>query len=294
MSDAPAQGVLAKTAVTLEMVKVGHTIFALPFALVALLLASGGWPGGRLVALVVVALLCARAAAMAFNRLVDADLDARNPRTRMRALPAGKLTRGFAAAFVAICVVGFTASAFAINRLCFALSPVALGVVLGYSYAKRFTALCHLWLGASLGIAPLAAWCAVRGVVDATTWIPGTLAIGVLFWVAGFDLIYACQDVEFDRGNGLKSLPARLGAARALRLAAWFHAITVAAFIAAGRLALLGGWWWSAVAVVALLLVLEHRVADPSDPKRIEIAFFRVNAAIGPLLLLATLLELFA
>jgi 4-hydroxybenzoate polyprenyltransferase len=291
---APAGGLVAKTAITLEMVKVAHTIFALPFALAALFLAAGGWPGARRLLLVLAAMVSARAAAMAFNRIVDARWDARNPRTMRRALPAGLLTRRFAAGFVVACAAAFVAASAGLNRLCLALSPVALAVVLGYSYAKRFTSLCHLWLGVALGIAPLAAWCAVRGVVDATTWIPGALAIAVLFWVAGFDLIYACQDVDFDRREGLHSLPARLGPARALRLAALFHVVTVAALAAAGRLARFGAWWWVAVALVALLLLVEHRVADPADPKRIELAFFRVNAAIGPLLLAGVLLELFA
>ncbi|MBL8842395.1 MAG: UbiA family prenyltransferase [Planctomycetes bacterium] len=291
---APARGFLAKTALTLEMVKVAHTIFALPFALAALFLAAGGWPGTRLLLLVVAAMLCARAAAMAFNRLIDADFDARNPRTRLRALPAGLLTRRFAAGFVVACAAAFVATSWAINPLCFALSPVALAVVLGYSYAKRFTALCHLWLGVALGIAPLAAWCAVRGVVDGSTWIPGSLAIAVLFWVAGFDLIYACQDVDFDRRERLESLPARLGPQRALRLAQAFHVVTVAALVGAGLLARFGAWWHGATAAVALLLLLEHRVADPADSKRVELAFFRINAAIGPLLFAAVLLELFA
>ncbi len=290
----PASGFFAKTAITLEMVKVAHTIFALPFALAALFLAAGGWPGARRLAWVVVAMLCARAAAMAFNRLVDAKFDARNPRTQRRALPAGLLSRGFTAGFVVVCAAGFVAASYALNRLCFALSPVALVVVLGYSFAKRFTALCHLWLGVALGIAPLAAWCAVRGVVDGSTWIPGLLAVAVLFWVAGFDLIYACQDVDFDRREGLNSLPAALGPASALRLARGFHAVTVLALVSVGWRASLGLWWGGAVAIVAALLFLEHRLADPADPKRLEIAFFRVNAAIGPLLFAAILLELFA
>lgn len=289
----PATGLVARTAATLDMIKVAHTLFALPFALSALFLAAGGWPGSRLALLVVAAMLTARAAAMAFNRLVDARFDGRNPRTQARALPAGRLSRGFVAGFTAVAAALFVAVSWAINPLCFALSPVALAVVFGYSYAKRFTALCHLWLGVALGIAPLAAWCAVRGVVDATTWIPGCFAIAVLFWVAGFDLIYACQDVEFDRREGLHSLPARLGPRRALALARLFHVVTVAGLVAAGwRAGLGGGYWWGAVVLVALLLVLEHALADPADPRRIEAAFFKVNAAIGPLLLAAVLLEL--
>ena len=188
--NAPARGFLAKTAVTLEMIKVAHTIFALPFALAALLIAArtaapdgtaASHPPARLVALVVLAMLLARAAAMAFNRLVDAEFDARNPRTIGRALPAGRLSKGFAAGFVAVCALLFVGCAALINRLCLWLSPVALAVVLGYSYAKRFTVLSHLWLGVALAIAPLAAWIAVTGVVDVTTWIPKLLAVAVLF-----------------------------------------------------------------------------------------------------------------
>ncbi len=285
------RGVLARTVVTLEMVKVAHTIFALPFALSALFLAAGGWPGFRLLGLVVGALLCARAGAMAFNRLVDAEFDARNPRTAGRALPAGLLTRRFAGGFVVVCALLFVACAGALNRLCLWLSPVALAVTLGYSYAKRFTALCHLWLGVALGISPLAAWCAVRGTVDATTWIPGALAIAVLFWVAGFDVIYACQDAEVDRRLGLFSLPSRLGPDRALRVARGVHVVTVLALVAAGGVADLGPVWNSAVGLVAMALVVQHRIADPADPRRLERAFFRLNAGVGPALFAAVLIE---
>jgi 4-hydroxybenzoate polyprenyltransferase len=276
------------------MIKVAHSIFALPFALAALVLAADGWPGTRRLLLVVGAMVTARAAAMGFNRLVDASFDARNPRTSGRALPAGKLSRAFAAGFVAVAAGAFVACSIALNPLCGWLSPVALAVVLGYSYAKRFTALCHLWLGVALGISPLAAWIAVTGRVDATTWIPGALAIAVLFWVAGFDLIYACQDVAVDRREGLFSLPARLGPRRALRVAAAFHAVTVAALIFAGRLARLGWVWLAAVAVIAAILLIEHRIADADDPRRLEVAFFRANAAVGPLVLVAVILEVCA
>jgi 4-hydroxybenzoate polyprenyltransferase len=290
----PPVGLLARTAVTLEMIKVAHTVFALPFALAALFLAASGWPGAATLGLVVGALLCARAGAMAFNRLVDADFDASNPRTQGRALPARLLTRRFAGGFVVVCALLFVACAAALNRLCLWLAPVALAVTLGYSYAKRFTALCHVWLGVALGISPLAAWCAVRGVVDETTWIPGALAIAVLFWVAGFDVIYACQDAEFDRRHGLHSLPSRLGTRSALRIARLFHLAMLAALVAAGFLARLGAVWYGVVALVAVALVVQHRIADPANPRRIEQAFFRLNAGVGPALLLAVLIELFA
>ena len=287
----PVRGLLAKTALTLEMIKVAHSVFALPFALASLLVASHGRPGVRLLVLVVAAMVLARAAAMAFNRLVDARFDAKNPRTSGRALPAGRLSRAFAAGFVVVCVALFVTVSALINPICLALSPVAVSVVLGYSYAKRFTSLCHVWLGVALAISPLAAWIAVTGVVDATTWIPGLLAFAVLFWVAGFDLIYACQDVEFDRREGLFSIPARLGPARALALARTFHVLTVAGLAGAGALARRGWPWWCAVAIAAGLLLWQHRVADPAEPRRLEIAFFRLNAAIGPIVLLAVIVE---
>jgi 4-hydroxybenzoate polyprenyltransferase len=287
----PVRGLLAKTALTLEMIKVAHSVFALPFALASLLVASHGRPGVRLLALVVAAMVLARAAAMAFNRLVDARFDAKNPRTSGRALPAGRLSRAFASGFVVVCAALFVTVSALINPICLALSPVALAVVLGYSYAKRFTSLCHVWLGVALAISPLAAWIAVTGVVDATTWIPGLLAFAVLFWVAGFDLIYACQDVEFDRREGLFSIPAHLGPARALALARAFHVLTVAGLAGAGALARRGWPWWCAVAIAAGLLLWQHRIADPAQPRRLEIAFFRLNAAIGPLVLLAVIVE---
>jgi 4-hydroxybenzoate polyprenyltransferase len=260
----PVRGLLAKTALTLEMIKVAHSVFALPFALASLLIASHGRPGLRLLGLVVAAMVLARAAAMAFNRLVDARFDAKNPRTSGRALPAGRLSRGFAIGFVVACAALFIAVSASINSLCLALSPVALAVVLGYSYAKRFTALCHVWLGVALAISPLAAWIA---------------------------LIYACQDVEFDRREGLFSIPARLGPARALALARAFHVLTVAGLAGAGALARRGWPWWCAVAIAAGLLAWQHRIADPAQPRRLEIAFFRLNAAIGPLVLLAVIVE---
>jgi len=287
----PVRGLLAKTALTLEMIKVAHSVFALPFALASLLVASHGRPGVRLLALVVAAMVLARAAAMTFNRLVDARFDAKNPRTSGRALPAGRLSRAFASGFVVVCAALFVTVSALINPICLALSPVALAVVLGYSYAKRFTSLCHVWLGVALAISPLAAWIAVTGVVDATTWIPGLLAFAVLFWVAGFDLIYACQDVEFDRREGLFSIPARLGPARALALARAFHVLTVAGLAGAGALARRGWPWWCAVAIATSLLLWQHRIADPAQPRRLEIAFFRLNAAIGPLVLLAVIVE---
>jgi 4-hydroxybenzoate polyprenyltransferase len=294
MSSGIARGFLGRTAVTLEMVKVSHTLFALPFALASLFLAAQGWPGAGTLGLVVLAVVLARAAALAFNRLVDAGFDARNPRTSGRALAAGRLSRGFAAGFVIACSGGFVATAAALNRLCLWLSPVALAVVLGYSYAKRFTALCHFWLGTALAIAPLAAWVAVKGRVDGSTWIPGALAAAVLLWVSGFDVIYSCQDAEVDRREGLRSIPSALGPRRALRVAALLHALMLAPLAAAGWLADFSAPYGIAVALIALLLVAQHAIARPDDPRRLEIAFFRLNAAVGPILMAAVLVEVFA
>jgi 4-hydroxybenzoate polyprenyltransferase len=267
--------------VALEMIKVAHSVFALPFALGSLLLASGGRPSVSVTLWVVVAMVSARSAAMAFNRLVDHRIDGFNPRTRGRALPAGTLSRNFVRGFVIVSCLLFVLAAGMLNPLCLALAPVALAVILGYSYAKRFTVLCHFWLGASLGLTPLAAWIAVTGRVDSSVAIPAALGVAVLFWVAGFDLIYACQDEDFDRERGLHSLPARFGAGRALRMAAACHLLALAALAALGPLAGLGGPWCVAVGVVGLLLAVEHWIAWSRRPEHLRVAFFHVNSAVG-------------
>lgn len=263
---------------TLEMIKWEHSVFALPFALCAALLAANGWPSGRQMVWIVVAMVSARSAAMAFNRLADHEIDAANPRTRLRALPAGILSRQFVIGFVIFFSALFVLAAAELNRLALYLSPVALAVVLGYSYTKRFTRWSHLVLGFALGIAPAAAWIAVRGSLDPRILL---LTAAVTFWVGGFDVLYACQDYEFDRGAGLHSLPRVFGIRNALGIARVFHLImlgllglTVAVFHL-GAIAIVG------VIVVAMLLGWEHSLVKANDLSKLNAAFFTMNGVIS-------------
>jgi 4-hydroxybenzoate polyprenyltransferase len=265
------------------MIKVSHSVFALPFALASAALAmraEGGW-SWRAAAWIVVCAVAARTAAMAQNRLVDAPLDARNPRTAGRALPRGRVTRGFVAGLVALASAAFVFGASRLNALCLALSPVVLAVVLLYPFAKRFTVLCHVWLGLALGLAPVGAWLAVRGAwVDMAT--PFLLGGAVTLWTAGFDLVYACQDAEHDRAAGLFSVPARLGVAATLRLSAALHVLCVgllaAVFAANGHV----GWLYGGgLAAAAALLVYEHRIVRPDDLSRVDLAFFTLNGFVS-------------
>jgi 4-hydroxybenzoate polyprenyltransferase len=264
--------------VTLEMIKWEHSVFALPFALCGAMLAAGGLPTAHQLAWIIVAMVAARSAAMAFNRLADASIDAANPRTSARALPAGQLTPAFVATFVVISSVVFVAAAAELNRLALWLSPVALAVLLLYSYTKRFTRWSHLVLGFALGIAPSAAWIAVRGSLDPRILL---LTAAVTFWVAGFDVLYACQDFDFDRTSGLHSIPRYLGISRALWVARTFHVIMLlllAALLVAfgmGRLAIAG------VAVVAILLAYEHSLVSAGDLRKLNAAFFTMNGVIS-------------
>lgn len=282
------QAVVQKTRVVLEMIKFEHSIFALPFALTGALLAVRGshLPNDVLVikfGLIVVAMVAARSAAMAFNRVVDADIDAKNPRTSMRAIPAGQVSRAFTWGFILFWSAIFIATAAALNPLCLVLSPVALIIVCGYSYAKRFTALAHLVLGLALGIAPLAAWIAIRGTFD---WPITLLTAAVMLWVGGFDIIYACQDLEFDRQEGLHSIPAALGTAGALRLSRVFHVGMIGLLLWLGSLSGLGGIALAGVAVTAALLAWEHSLVSADDFSRVDAAFFQVNGVIGVLFFL--------
>ncbi len=265
-------------AVFLEMVKVSHSIFALPFAVSALFLASGGLPDLAVLAKVVLAVIFARTAAMAFNRWADADIDARNPRTHSRAIPAALLSRTFVGIAAFAGAAAFVLTAAWINRLAFALSPLVLAVLLGYSYTKRFTRLSHLVLGLALGLSPLGAWVAARGEVAL---LPAILGAAVLFWTAGFDVIYACQDVDFDRKEGLRSIPERWGVARALAASRLLHALTVALLIGVGRLGNLGWVYAAGVAVVAGLLIYEHSLVRAGDLSRVNQAFFTVNGIVS-------------
>ncbi|HXY50525.1 MAG TPA: UbiA-like polyprenyltransferase [Terriglobales bacterium] len=264
--------------VTLEMIKWEHSVFALPFALAGAMLAAGGLPTLHQFIWIIVAMVCARSAAMAFNRIADSELDAANPRTRARALPAGTLTPGFVAGFVLVSSAIFILAAAQLNHLSFILSPVALAVLLLYSYTKRFTRWSHLALGFALGIAPAAAWIAVRGSLDPRILL---LTAAVTFWVAGFDVLYACQDFDFDRRVNLHSVPRHFGISRALWIARGFHLVMLLLLVALvavfglGRLAVAG------VIVVALLLAYEHSLVSETDLSKLNAAFFTMNGVIS-------------
>ncbi len=278
---------------TLEMIRFEHSVFALPFALTGALLAFrefGYQHTGAKVLWIIVAMVGARSAAMAFNRLVDASIDARNPRTKMRHLPAGLLSRGFAWGFVAVSATVFFLAAGALNTLCLRLAPVALAIVFFYSFTKRFTTFSHLVLGFSLGIAPAAAWIAVAGSLDPRIlW----LTAAVTFWTAGFDVIYSCQDYEFDTAEALWSVPRRLGIAGALVVARALHILMVVCLLllvyqlAMGALALAG------VAAIVALLVYEHSLVKAHDLSRVNAAFFTMNGYVSMLFFLFWAADIF-
>jgi 4-hydroxybenzoate polyprenyltransferase len=267
------------------MIKFEHTLFALPFAFLGAILAAGGLPEVRQIIGITLAMVGARSAAMTFNRIADREIDARNPRTAGRELPSGKLSVGFAWAFFTASVVLFLAAAYSLNWLTLALSPVALASIIGYSYAKRYTAMAHLVLGWALAISPTAAWIAVRGTIDSE--IPLLLSLLVLMWTAGFDVMYACQDYEFDRRSGLRSIPATFGIARALWIARLFH---LQAFIALILLYALSGLGWPAlvgVVAVGALLVYQHTLVSANDLSKMNAAFFTTNAFVSVILFIS-------
>ncbi len=273
-----------KLKTTLEMIKFEHTLFALPFAFMGAILAANGFPSWRQVLWITVAMVGARSAAMTFNRIIDRDIDAKNPRTAGREIPSGKLSVGFAWIFLYVSIGLFLLASYSLNWLTFALSPVALIVVLGYSYAKRFTVFAHVLLGLALAIAPSAAWIAVRGSLDDE--LPILLSLLVLMWTAGFDVMYACQDFEFDRKSGLHSIPARFGIANSLWIARLFH---LQAFIVLVILYLVSSLGWLAlagVAAVAVLLLYQHTLVRANDLSRMNAAFFTTNAFVSVILLL--------
>lgn len=266
------------TAVTLEMIKWEHSIFALPFALTGAVLAAGGWPTLRSLAWIIVCMVAARSAAMAFNRLADAKLDAANPRTAMRALPAGELSAGFVAGFVVVSIAVFLVGAAMLNHLTLLLAPVALAVVLLYSYMKRVTRWSHLVLGLALGIAPSAAWIAIRGSLDIRIVV---LTAAVLLWVGGFDVLYACQDFEHDRNAGLNSVPQAFGVKTAFWIARAMHLGMLALLCWLIPLFGLGKIAGVGVLLVAALLAYEHSIISPSDLRRMNAAFFTLNGVIS-------------
>lgn len=288
MTDAPA----GKAVLTLRLVKFSHSIFALPFALMGAWLAAGGPPGAETLGLIVVAAVAARTAAMAFNRYIDRDIDASNPRTSGREIPSGQLSPAFAAGLTAVSSAVFVGVAFALNPLAGKLSPVVLSVLLGYSLVKRFSALVHLVLGVALGLAPLGAWIAVRGSFDGDLTAILLLFVTVWTWVAGFDLIYSCQDAEFDAARGLHSIPARIGIAGALRVSRALHVLSVAALVGVAVVGGLGWVFWSAVGVAALLLAWEQSIVRADDLSRVDVAFFTLNGWVGVALFLGLALDM--
>ena len=271
--------ILAGLRETGEMVAFKHTVFALPFAVISIITAAApGWPTAHTWLWVAVAMVSARTAAMAFNRLADHRIDIDNPRTAGRALPAGRLSRNFAWAVTGFSAALFLFAAASLNSLCLVLAPPSLAVLLGYSYAKRFTATSHLWLGLALGIAPVGAWIAVTGKVE---WPALVLAGAVALWVAGFDVIYSLQDEDFDRQHALHSLPAQVGGRHALAIARGFHLLAFAGFLAFALAAGGGAIRLLAVAVAGLLLAWQHRLIRVDDLQSVDAAFFTTNGALA-------------
>lgn len=275
--------------VVLEMIKIEHTLFALPFALMGALLAARGIPTGYQLFWILMAMVGARSSAMAFNRLVDRAFDAANPRTKNRALPAGLVSGRFVIGFTVCSALLLVAASYALNPLAFVLSPVALGVVFFYSLTKRFTAWSHAFLGLALAIAPIGSWIAVSGSFAIT---PVLLGAAVVCWLIGFDIIYALQDVDFDRATGLHSLPARYGPQTALKIARVSHACMIGFLLLTGAGANLHGIYYAGVAIAACLIAGEHALIRPDDLRRLNVAFFNLNVGVSSGLLLATAIDL--
>lgn len=266
------------------MIKFEHTLFALPFAFLGAVLAADGLPSWRQTLWITVAMAGARSAAMTFNRIVDRDIDAQNPRTANRELPTGRISLSFAWMFLLVSVGVFLLAAYSLNWLAFALSPVALLSVLGYSYAKRFTAFAHLLLGWALAISPTAAWISIRGAIDSE--VPLLLSLLVLMWTAGFDVLYACQDYEFDKKAGLRSIPARFGIKRSLWIARLFHAQAFLVLLLLYVVTGLGILAFVGVITVGLLMIYQHTLVKPNDLSRMNAAFFTTNAFVSVILFL--------
>lgn len=280
--------VFRKIGAILEMIKFSHTVFALPFAFMSAFLAAEGIPSTRQLFWILMCMVGARSAAMSFNRIVDARYDALNPRTARRAIPAGKLTRAETAVFMLAMIALFVYSAHMLNWLAFTLSPVALAIIFGYSYTKRFTDYSHFALGLALAVAPVGAWIAVK---EEFHLIALLLGAAVLLWTAGFDLIYACQDIEFDRQTGLHSLSKRLGPARALKLSSILHVAMIVVLLAVLYVARLGPAFLIGVVLVSGLLTHEHSIVKPDDLSRVNAAFFNINGVVSLLLMALTIAD---
>jgi len=271
------------------MIKFEHTVFMLPFAIMSAFIASDGLPALDKFAWILVAMVGARSCAMAFNRLADAEIDKANPRTAMRAIPAGLIAKGAVWGFTLVSAALLVFAAYNLNPLAFALSPVALVVIMGYSYTKRFTSFSHLWLGTSLSIAPIGAWIAIKGQFD---WTPILLGLAVLLWTAGFDIIYACQDFDFDRKHRLYSIPAKFGIKPALWISSVLHVVMIAVLIGVTLLTDLGVVYLVGVGIVIVILIYEHAIVKPHDLSRVNLAFFTLNGVVSLVLMALSVVDM--
>lgn len=272
------------------MIKVEHTLFAFPFALTGMLLAADGLPSLWTFFWICIAVLGARSGAMGFNRLADASIDARNPRTAGRDIPAGRLSVKQASAYTLVSFVIYLAAAYMLNPLCFLLAPIPLGIFILYTYTKRFTFLCHIVLGTALALAPIGAWVAVTGSISLPIVI---LGLGVLFWVAGFDIVYACQDIDFDRKENLHSIPRYIGIKGSLNLARLFHIAAFAIFFAAKFMFGLGAAYLIGVILSGAFMLYQHSILKPDDLSKLDMAFFNLNAYISVTIFLFTAVDIF-
>jgi 4-hydroxybenzoate polyprenyltransferase len=286
-------GVAARAQAYAGLVKLSHSVFALPFALLSLLVATDGAPSASLLALVSGAVVTARTAAMAFNRWADRALDAANPRTRGREIPAGKVSAASALALALGAGAAFLGCCWLLSTACFWLGLPTLLWLYGYSFAKRFSSLCHVWLGVALGVSPFAAWFAADGGFGPRLYAPLVLGLAVAAWVAGFDVLYACQDDEFDRDRGLRSLPVLLGRRGAMWASRLLHALALWGFFAFGQMTPLGTAYLVGVALAACLLVWQHRLLRPDDLSRIQAAFFTANGALAVVMFAAGCADLY-
>lgn len=277
----------------LSLIKFSHTIFALPFAMIGFFLAvwHEGFPfSWQKFAMVLACMVFARSAAMAFNRLIDERYDRNNPRTLQREIPSGVISKAAASVFTLLCIAGFVTCTFFINRLCFFLSPVALLVILGYSYTKRFTHFSHFVLGLGLALAPVGAYLAVSGAFSS---LPVLLGVAVLCWVSGFDIIYALQDESFDREQHLHSVPVWVGQKKALVISSLVHLLSIASLTAVGAIGHFGTWYWVGWVIFSLLLVYQHSIVKPNDLTRVNVAFFTTNGVASVIFAIFVLIDIF-
>ncbi|KAA0257802.1 4-hydroxybenzoate octaprenyltransferase [Deferribacter autotrophicus] len=272
-----------------RMIKIEHTIFALPFAFTGAIIAAKGLPSLDKIFWIAVAMFGARTGAMGFNRVADAEIDAKNPRTANREIPAGKIKKWEAILYIIIAFLIYEIATYKLNPLCFKLSPIPIVIFILYSYTKRFTFLCHIVLGVALGLAPMGAWVAITGNIDyRIIW----LGVGVMFWVAGFDLIYAIQDIEFDREHNLFSIPRFLGVEKTIYLARFFHIIAFILFLWAKYLFDLGLVYLFGVVICGIFMIYEHKLIKPHDLSKLNMAFFNLNAYISLTIFVFTFLDI--